>query len=71
MYCLGDVKERGTTDGVRQQTCKMYKTTNAVFICSQLNYFNQYIQRIVKEMIRNEKTTTILYIAIDYNNSYN
>lgn len=40
---------------------------------AQLNYFNQYIQRIVKEMIRNgtkRNTTTVLYIAIEYINSY-
>lgn len=56
---------------VRRQGSKMYKTTHMIFICSQLNYFNQHIQRIVKEISRNQKTTTILYIAIEYNNSNN
>lgn len=67
----GEAEERRNNSCVRRQASKMYKTTHIIFICSQLNYFNQYIQRIVKEMSRNQKTTTILYIAIEYNNSNN
>lgn len=42
-------KEELAVECVRGQTSDLYKTTRIAFICSQLNYFNQYIQRIVKE----------------------
>lgn len=64
-------EESITAHGVGWKAFEMYKTTHIIFICSPLNYFNQYIQWIVKEISRNQKTTTILYIAIEYNNSNN